>query len=196
MRVGPAHGAGGTCVGKSAATRARPIISPALGLTMDQMLVDHQSGPSSSGVTTSARSSARRMVSGSCRAATTAMRFGHVRDRWRVPLRLGRPKSHSKAPNQRWPAWTTSCSSRFLRPQRNIQPPLGRLFLLTADCVRCLLSATFETWQPALTMSVSRGRPEVVGRRPKMTRMTRTGHAPVCDRVARSPMLAACFLPI
>jgi hypothetical protein len=26
---------------------------------------------------------------------------------------------------------------------------------------------TFETWRPTLTMSASRGRPEVVGRRPK-----------------------------
>ena len=99
LRVGPARGAGGICAGKSAATRARLIISPAPGLTMDQMPVDHQSGPSSSGVITSARSSATRMVSGSCRAATTAMPFGHVRDRWRVPLRLGRPEPHKAPPS-------------------------------------------------------------------------------------------------
>jgi hypothetical protein len=40
------------------------IISLALGLATDQMLVDRRSGPSSSGVTTSAGSSATRMVNG------------------------------------------------------------------------------------------------------------------------------------
>jgi len=82
---------------RSVATPARRIISPGPGLTMDRMQEAHQSEPSSSGVTTWARSSATRTVSGSCRAAMTAMPFGRVRDRWRVPLRLGRPKPRSKA---------------------------------------------------------------------------------------------------
>jgi hypothetical protein len=42
MQVGPAHGAAGTCEGKFDVTLARRIISPVLGLTMDQMPVDHQ----------------------------------------------------------------------------------------------------------------------------------------------------------
>src|ERR1700694_2693843 len=97
MRVGPAHGVGGLCVDRWVATPARRIISPGPGLTTDRMQEAHQSERSSSGVTTWARSSATRTVSGSCRAAMKAMPFGRVRDRWRGAFRFGRPKPHSRA---------------------------------------------------------------------------------------------------
>jgi hypothetical protein len=80
----PGLGAGGTCARKSAATRVRRIISPGLGRAMDQMPVGHQSGPSSSGVTTLGRSWAKRTVSGSCRAATTVTLYGHGHVHWSV----------------------------------------------------------------------------------------------------------------
>ena len=40
---------------------------------------------------------------------------------------------------------------------------------IETDLLQCIspVVGTFETWRPALTISVSRGRPEAVGRRPK-----------------------------
>ena len=73
----------------SAATPAPRSISPGLGPAMGQMPVALQSVLSSSGVTTSARSSARRTAIGSCRVVTTATPFGRVPDRWLVQSRFG-----------------------------------------------------------------------------------------------------------
>ena len=94
-----ALGAGGTCARKSAATRVRRIISPGLGRAMDQMPAGHQSGPSSSGVTTLGRSWAKRTVSGSCRAATTVTLYGHGHVHWPVPSLLDKLTQLSRLSN-------------------------------------------------------------------------------------------------
>jgi hypothetical protein len=44
---------------------------------------------------------------------------------------------------------------------------VGRLSWRLLSLEPTSVVGTFETWRPALTMSVCRGRPEVVGRRPK-----------------------------
>jgi hypothetical protein len=82
MRVGPAHGAAGICAGRSAATPDRRTTSRVHGLTTDRMPAVQPSGRSSSGLTMSERSLAKRTVSGSWRAAMTDMPFGRVRGRW------------------------------------------------------------------------------------------------------------------
>jgi hypothetical protein len=83
----PLRGAGGTCALKSAVIPARSTTLPDLGLITASAPAAPQSGPSSYGVTTWAKLLVRRMVSGSCRAAMMTVRFGHVRDHWRVAFR-------------------------------------------------------------------------------------------------------------
>ena len=56
---------------------------------------------------------------------------------------------------------------RFILEDRGLRGPDLAPKGLAGAVRRLLLSGTFETWRPALTMSVSRGRSEVVGRRPK-----------------------------
>jgi hypothetical protein len=101
MQADQVRGADGTCARRSAPIPARPTTSPDLGRALDQMLAVRQLALSSFGVTMSARSLARKMASGSFRAATMVMRFGRVPDPWLAPSLSGMPTRHSDRAKRR-----------------------------------------------------------------------------------------------
>ena len=70
------------------------------GSAPDQMPAAQPLVRSLSGVTTLARSSAIRMVNGSCRAAMTVMPFGRGLDHWPVPSLSGTRTARSKRSSQ------------------------------------------------------------------------------------------------
>jgi hypothetical protein len=111
----PAHGAAGTCAVRSAAIRVHHSIWLDHGRTMDRTRAVHPSGRSLSGVITWEKLSARKMASGSCKAAMTAMLFGRARDRLPVPSHSGTHMQRSK----RWlcaeSSWHVMC---FFRTDR------------------------------------------------------------------------------
>jgi hypothetical protein len=115
-RVGPMRGAAGSCVARWAAIPARPITSRDHGLTMDPTRAVPPSVPSWFGLTTSAKLSDRKTVSGSSRAATTAMPFGRDRDRWRVLSRSGTPTLRSRR--------RTGCVTAVPLRQLNVSGPI------------------------------------------------------------------------
>jgi hypothetical protein len=120
MPAGRERGVDGTCARRSAAIPERPIILRDRGLTADQMPVAQPLARLSSGVTTSARSSATRTVNGSYRAATMAMRFGPALDHWPVPSLSGThtersERSHPAQPKSA-PADRTSEPAHLSRP--------------------------------------------------------------------------------
>jgi hypothetical protein len=62
----------------------------------------------------------------------------------------------------------------------------------------CAFGLLFRMWLIYLTMSVLGEQSGFTAEAAEAARMTRTGHAPFANdgSVARSPMLADCFLPV
>jgi hypothetical protein len=108
--------------------------------------------------------------------SAAACRFG--RPMRANPHRRGDGNEASRGPDQRWNGWPKGGGSRLgeveapLEVIENRFPTLfesrhGELAAAMLGATSMSLIGTFETWRPALTMSVSRGRPEVAGRWPK-----------------------------
>jgi hypothetical protein len=87
--------------------------------------------------------------------ATEALRVALGRSRHRIDIL----DVESDVP----PYWIVSRGPAFVDDWHSAVAIRKELDRLTREMV----DGTFETWRRALTMSVSRGRPEVVGRRPK-----------------------------
>jgi hypothetical protein len=86
------RGAGGSCAGKSEATRALHSISPGHGPNTGQTRAVPRLAPSWCGAITSGKLSARKTVSGSFKAATTATPYGPGPDPSQAPSHSGAPE--------------------------------------------------------------------------------------------------------
>ena len=134
LPAGPERGVDGTCARRSAAIPDHPIILPDRGLTSDQMPVAQPLARSSSGVTTSAKSWATRTVNGSCRAATTVMRFGRDLDHWPVPSLSG---MHSERSERSHPAQPKSApADRISEPAHLSRPTPTSALAIRAGAAR------------------------------------------------------------
>jgi len=126
------RGAGGSCAGKSEATRALHSISPGHGPNTGQTRAVPRLAPSWCGAITSGKLSARKTVSGSFKAATTATPYGPGPDLSQAPSHSGAPEperdgrglaSCDLSPTQ----GRSRCNVREL-DRKYGRPPAGGLF--------------------------------------------------------------------
>lgn len=87
------RGAGGSCAGKSEAIRVLHSIWRGHGPITAQTRAVPRSAPSWCGAITSGKLSARKTVSGSCKAATTATPYGPGPDPSQAPSHSGAPET-------------------------------------------------------------------------------------------------------